>query len=79
MRTRKTRNKTAWKMNGDITFNPSIISWTSLAECFRIFIDLEKISDSPASQHPAHPQDIGLPTITVYTDGACYYCFDGNP
>jgi len=49
--TRKARNKTMRKTNEEITFNPSITSRTNLAECFRIFIDLERISNIPVIYH----------------------------
>src|SRR6266851_1456690 len=70
--TRKTNNKTAQRTNQDITFNLTITSRTNLMECFRIFTDPGRISNSPATRHQTQPQDMGLPPITMYTDGACF-------
>jgi ribonuclease HI len=70
--TRKTNNETARRTNQDITFNPTITSRTNLTECFRIFTDPGRISNSPATRHHTQPQEMGLPPITMYTNGACF-------
>ena len=70
--TRKARNESARKTNQDITFDPSVTCKKDLAECFRIFTNLERMSNAPATRHQTLPQEIRLPTITVYMDGACF-------
>jgi ribonuclease HI len=69
---RKVRNEWAKKNNKNITFDPSITSKMNLTECFRIFTDLQKISDLPATCHLTRPQVRGIQPITAYTDGACF-------
>jgi ribonuclease HI len=56
-----------------ITFDPSTTEKTSLADCFRIFVDHTKISNFPAERQ-GQTRGIILPEeqLTVCTDGACY-------
>jgi ribonuclease HI len=70
--TRKARNEIAKRRDENITFDPSMTSKTNLAECFRVFINPEKISNLLATCNITPPQDRDLPTITVYTDGVCF-------
>ena len=56
-----------------IRFNPSVTEKKDLAECFRIFVDPDKIKNILATRHP-RPR--GIPSqdeeeIIVYTDGSC--------
>ena len=55
-----------------IVFDPSVTEKKDLSDCFRIFVDLEKINNVPAEQQP-RPRGISLldKEIIVYTDGSC--------
>ena len=58
--------------NPGITFNPSVTIKSDLTDCFRIFVDPNRIMDVPAMRQPP-PRGISIPEeeITVYTDGSC--------
>lgn len=58
--------------NPGIIFNPSVTIKTDLTDCFRIFIDPNKVTNEPAMRQPP-PRGIIIPNeeITVYTDGSC--------
>ncbi|KAH9017743.1 hypothetical protein EDB83DRAFT_2180280, partial [Lactarius deliciosus] len=62
-----------------IIFNPSVTEKLNLADCFRIFVDRNKISNTPATRQPP-PRGITIPNenITVYTDGSCLNNGKGN-
>jgi hypothetical protein len=47
---RKDRNTLARKSDEEITFDPSITCKDSIAECFRIFTDPNRISPIPAGR-----------------------------
>ena len=68
---RKGRNEVAKANNGEILFDPSLTSKGDLAECFRIFTDPSRISDTPASRIEVQGTRMRLQEVTVYTDGAC--------
>ena len=69
---RKTSNITARIENTGIIFDPSVTEKTSLADCFRIFTDPNKISNIPAErQRQARGISIQEESTTVYTDGSC--------
>ena len=55
-----------------ITFDPSVTEKTDLSECFRIFVDPDKVKNIPAERRPA-PTGIIMQDeeIVVYTDGSC--------
>jgi ribonuclease HI len=65
------RNKR--RRTADITFDPTVTAKTSLSECFRIFVNKEKLSDEPAHRLscPVTGLDVNEEHITVYTDGSC--------
>ena len=69
---RKEKNATATIEGGDITFDPSVTIKSDLADCFRIMVDPEKVSNIPAERQPP-PRGTTIPDeeITVYTDGSC--------
>jgi ribonuclease HI/exonuclease III len=68
---RKARNRDARQTNDYIQFDPSVTCKDNLAECFRIFVNPDKISTIPARRY--HTQNINHrhQEATVYTDGAC--------
>ena len=68
---RKGRNLDARQTDGHIRFDPTITCKNSLAECFRIFTDPERISHIPARQHNTNGANLCHREITLYTDGAC--------
>ena len=69
---RKAYNVTARKENKGIIFDPSVTEKTSLADCFRIFTDPNRLSNVPAErQRQARGINIPEESITVYTDGSC--------
>jgi ribonuclease HI len=69
---RKARNHEARQTNDHIQFNPSVTYKNNLAECFRIFINPNKISTILAQRY--HIQDINHQhhEATIYTDGTCH-------
>lgn len=69
---RKEKNATAIIESGDITFDPSVTIKSNLADCFRIMVDPEKVSNIPAERQPP-PRGTTIPDekITVYMDGSC--------
>lgn len=69
---RKVKNATAVKDGGDITFDPSVTAKADLAECYRILVNPEKVSNIPAERQPP-ARGITLPEeeIVMFTDGSC--------
>jgi ribonuclease HI len=70
-RTRKQRNEWARENDGEITFDPALTCKESLAECFRIFTDPDRISTHMAQRYRHQGPIPRCKVITVYTDGAC--------
>ena len=69
---RKASNITARRENTGIIFDPSVTEKTSLADCFRIFTDPNRISNIPAErQRQARGINIPEESVKVYTDGSC--------
>jgi ribonuclease HI len=70
---RRDRNTTAMKSrDGTVIFDPSMTSKTSLAECFRIFVEKGRLSHEPANRLERPIRGIELEEMTtVYTDGSC--------
>ena len=58
--------------NPGIIFNPTVTVKSDLSDCFRIFVNPNKVMNVPAMRQPP-PQGITIPEeeITVYTDGSC--------
>ena len=58
--------------NPGIIFNPSVTVKSDLTDCFRIFVDPNRITNEPAKRQPP-PRGIVIPDeeIVVYTDGSC--------
>ena len=58
--------------NPGVIFNPSVTIKSDLTDCFRIFVDPNKVMNEPAMRQPP-PRGIIIPeeVITVYTDGSC--------
>ena len=52
MHRRKEKNASAIIKGGDITFDPSITVKSDLTDCFRIMVDLAKVSNLPAERQP---------------------------
>ena len=72
MHRRKEKNTAATIEGGDITFDPSITVKSDLADCFRIMVNPEKVSNIPAERQPP-PRGIAIPEeeMTIYTDSSC--------
>ena len=70
--TRKEANTIARNNNDEILFDPSITCKNSLAECFRIFTNPNKISKLSASRNFTRQINLRHRGVTIYTDGACY-------
>ena len=68
----KNQNCIAKENNEVILFDPSITSKNTLADCFRIFTDAERISRNPARHQILDSSNRRHNPIVVYTDGACY-------
>ena len=68
---RKARNIIAKMEKKDIAFDPTITCKDGIAECFRIFTDPEKISNTPASRRPQRGSYLDHVEMRVYTDGSC--------
>jgi len=68
---RKLRNKRARQTDGEVTLNPSITCKESLAECFRIFMNPNRISTHLARRHKHQGPTPQCKEIAVYTNGAC--------
>jgi hypothetical protein len=56
-----------------VTFDPTITVKDSLSECFRTFVNKERLSQEPAHRllRPAAGLDVAEEHVTVYTDGSC--------
>ncbi|KZT18632.1 hypothetical protein NEOLEDRAFT_1079750, partial [Neolentinus lepideus HHB14362 ss-1] len=67
------KNRQAHRERGAIIFDPSMTARTSLAECFRIFVDPDSVPPTPAYrlQHPTPGISLEPNRLTVYTDGSC--------
>jgi len=70
--TRKIRNENARQNNNLILFDPSITTKTSLADCFRIFTDPNRISKYPAQRYYARGIRMRCRPLQIFTDGACF-------
>jgi ribonuclease HI len=70
-RTRKAANIAAKEMQGTITSDPTLTAKDDLAECFRIFVNPDRISNSPAERIRTRDFVIQEEELKVYTDGAC--------
>lgn len=69
---RKVKNIAAIKEGGDITFDPTVTAKSDLTECYRIMVNLEKVSNIPAErQPPARGITIPEEELVMYTDGSC--------
>jgi len=68
---RKAKNVATRRNDTETIFDPSITCKESLAECFRIFTNPEKISLTPASRHLTRGLNLDNIKMKVYTDGAC--------
>jgi hypothetical protein len=56
----------------ELTFDPLVTEKTSLANCFRVFINPDKLSCIPAErQHLVRGVVIPEEQMTIYTDGSC--------
>ena len=69
---RKSRNILARKNEEEILFDPSITCKDNIAECFRIFTDLTRLSPIPARRFYTRGLNLNHAKIEVYTDGACW-------
>ena len=69
----KASNDRARLNNGLVTFDPSLTCNENLAECFRVFVDPNRMSAFPALRHPQLGRTPPWPTTTAYTDGACLH------
>lgn len=68
----KNQNCIAKENNEAILFDPLITSKNTLADCFRIFTDAERISRNPARCQILDGSNRRHDPIVIYTDGACY-------
>jgi ribonuclease HI len=59
--------------DGEILFDPSITTKNHISECFRIFVDPERLIQIPAYRlrTPTTGRGVETEPITVYTDGSC--------
>jgi hypothetical protein len=59
--------------NGGIIFDPSVTSKNQLSECFRIFVNTDRLMQILAYrlQTPAAGRNIDREQVIVYTDGSC--------
>ena len=69
---RKSQNDRARAQKGEILFDPSITCKEDLAECFRIFIDPNRLTNIPAQRFYTPGITHCAQTVTVFTDGACF-------
>ena len=69
---RKAANTIARTNDGEILFDPSITCKNNLAECFRIFVNPERILKLSTSWNFTWQSNLGYRGISIYTDGACY-------
>jgi ribonuclease HI len=70
--TRKGTNESARQNDGLILFDPTIMTKTNLADCFRVFTDPERISKLPAQRYYTPGIRTRGRPAQVYTDGACF-------
>ncbi|KAI0303268.1 hypothetical protein BC826DRAFT_892925, partial [Russula brevipes] len=71
-RRRKAQNDLAKERNGEILFDPTITCKENLADCFRIFVNENRVSNHPARRYLPQGPDQRHDKVTVYTDGACF-------
>ena len=71
-RSRKTYNETAKRNKGAIMFDPTITCKKDLSECFRIFTNPDRLTNTPAKRIRARGTVLRNQQVDVYTDGACY-------
>ena len=69
--TRKANNLQAKINNDEIIFNPSLTCGENLADIFRVFADLNRLSTTPALRLAPPGCNLIGPKITIYTDSAC--------
>ncbi|EPQ51945.1 RnaseH-domain-containing protein, partial [Gloeophyllum trabeum ATCC 11539] len=67
------KNREARAERGAVVFDPSLTIRTSLADCFRIFLDPKLVSPDPAYrlEAPAPGLNVQREHLTIYTDGSC--------
>ena len=70
-RRRKAANALAKERQDAITFDPSLTAKDDLAECFRIFVNPERISNRPAERTRTREYALREEELWAYTDGAC--------
>jgi ribonuclease HI len=69
---RKANNEVARTENEEITFDPSVTEKENLADCFRAFVNPERVTNIPAEQQRrTRGVTIAEEHMTVYTDGSC--------
>ena len=69
---RKQKNIEAATEGGDITFDPSVMVKTDLADCYRILVNPDKVSNIPAErQPPSRGINLQDESLVMYTDGSC--------
>ena len=69
---RKERNFLAKQNDTEITFNPTMTCKDSIAECFRVFVNPERLSPISTSRFYVQDPDPNPRKIEVYTDRACW-------
>lgn len=69
---RKATNLIAKENNDEILFDPTITCKNTLADCFRIFTNPNRISKLAASRNFTRRVNLRYRRITIYTDGACF-------
>jgi hypothetical protein len=67
----KIRNKNARQNDERITFDPSLTCRDNLAECFRIFIDPDLLSNSSAQRTRTHRRNPTCDECVVHISGVC--------
>lgn len=71
-RRRKQKNVAAAAEGGDITFDPTVTVKTDLADCYRILVNPDKVSNIPAErQPPSRGINLQDENLIIYTDGSC--------
>ncbi|EPQ51596.1 hypothetical protein GLOTRDRAFT_48720 [Gloeophyllum trabeum ATCC 11539] len=75
MHRRIEKNRQAHTSHSGILFDPSVTSRDSLADCFRVFLDLRKVSYYPAYrlERPAAGVHLEHEHLTVHTNGHCIH------
>jgi ribonuclease HI len=71
-RRKEKQRQEATKKDGFVAFDPSMTIKTSLAECFRVFVDNEQADEMAHRLHrPTRGANLDSEHTTVYTDGSC--------